>query len=430
MSNKHITELGAKIAEQQQNTSRLFKAYNGAAEAAFMSAKSCKALDNKLKQLYVNFPRIVVNSVAERCRIQSFRRIGSTTADIELFRLWQRARLDSKSDLLHIVRGLYGAGYVTVWSHKRDTQRPVVMVDSPRTAHVETDPATGEVLSVFRVWKHGSKLYGAHLQESGNQQYVSDSSDLATAQWSAYGEKQANPWGMVPTVAFERQQRASLAADVLDLSDALAKGLQDMLVTSEYHSKPRRWVTGLEIMEDEAGNPMDPFGDNRLMQSEDPETEFGQLPAADLRGYAELTAILTQQVGSLTGLPPHYLGLHGDQPPNADAVRASETQLVSRCNVEKRSMGAEWAEVAGWLHVVSTGGATMPGDIVTQWESSETMTMGATGDYAQKLHSIGVPLRSLLRDPLRYEPHEIDQIDRDYSQEMARRAAFAHMGGN
>src|SRR5699024_7635825 len=127
----------------------------------------------------------------------------------------------------------------------------------------------------------------------------------------------------VPMVPFLRRTSTddhdgtSAVADVLDLTDALAKLLQDAMVTSEYFARPRRWATGLEIEEDDDGRPIDPFGDSRLLQSEDPETKFGQLDPARLDGYNDLSAMLTQHIGALTGLPPHYLGLHGDQPANA-----------------------------------------------------------------------------------------------------------------
>src|SRR5699024_4541501 len=112
----------------------------------------------------------------------------------------------------------------------------------------------------------------------------------------------------------------SAVADVLDLSDALAKLLADAMVTSEHYARPRRWATGLEIEENEDGTPVDPFRKESHLQSEDPDTKFGQFPGSTLDGYTDMIATLTQQIGSLTGLPPHYLGLHGDQPANADGV--------------------------------------------------------------------------------------------------------------
>lgn len=424
-----------RVDQQRQQLQRLHAAYRGDAAAAFVSAKAGEALNSKLRKLYVNFPRLVVNSLAERCQIQSFRRVGQSAADLDLWQLWKLAGLEAKSDQVHIDRKLYGAAYVTVWGTAANPRRPAVMVDSPRSASVKTDPATGEVLETFRTWKHEGTLYAARITPTELQTYTSRGEDLATAQWQPFRESQPNPWGRVPTVPFIRKGSSSApngvsaAADVLDLTDALAKILQDTMVTSEYHSRPRRWATGLEIVEDESGNVIDPFGDERLMQSESPETKFGQLPAAELRGYENVSAMLTQHIGSLTGLPPHYLGLHGDQPANADGIRAAETQLVARAETEKRGMAQQWADVAAWLDVVANSRAELPADVVTIWESSETRTPAAAADAAQKLHAMGVPLRTLLRDPLRYEPHEIEQIDRDSANEAARRQAFSSFDG-
>lgn len=422
-----------RIERQRQQLQRVHTAYRGAAPSAFMSEAAGRALSKKLRTLYVNFPRLVVNSLAERTQVLSFRRADSADSDMTLWKLWKLAGMESKSDTVHVDRALYGAAYVTIWGHRNNPARPVVMVDTPRTATVKTDPATGEVTETFRIWQHDGTYYGSRITPHTLQQYVTKSSDLSSAIWEPFTDAQSNPFGEVPTVPFIRTgasselQGVSAVSDILDLTDALAKVLQDSLVTSEYHSRPRRWATGLEIEEDDDGKPIDPFGESRLMQSEDPETRFGQLPPADVTGYADLTAMVTQQIGALTGLPPHYLGLHGDQPPNADGVRAAETQLVSRAEVEKRSMSQPWAEVAAWMRRINTSSAELDDDILTVWDSSEIRTPAAAADAAGKLYDIGVPLRTLLRDPLRYEPHEIAQIMRDQGTDMAQRAAFGSL---
>src|SRR5690625_4892086 len=127
----------------------------------------------------------------------------------------------------------------------------------------------------------------------------------ASTVWKHNGPVEDNPLGEVPIVPFMRRQSSldhhgvSVVADIVGLSDALAKVLGDAMVSSEYYAKPRRWATGLEIMEDEDGKAIDPFGRSRLLQSEDPETKFGQLPAATPQGQVELIATLTQQIGAL-----------------------------------------------------------------------------------------------------------------------------------
>src|SRR5699024_3308982 len=112
-----------------------------------------------------------------------------------------------------------------------------------------------------------------------------------------------------PVVPFIRHMSSddhhgtSVAADILDLTDAQNKLMADAMVTSESYARPRRWATGLEIEEDEDGNPVDPFGRDRSLRSEDPDTKFGQFDPARLDSYADMSATITQMVGAMTGLP-------------------------------------------------------------------------------------------------------------------------------
>src|SRR5699024_12524387 len=70
--------------------------------------------------------------------------------------------------------------------------------------------------------------------------------------------------GLVPVVPFIRRMSTddhdgtSVAADILDLTDAENKLMADAMVTSESYARPRRWATGLELQEDDDGHPVDP----------------------------------------------------------------------------------------------------------------------------------------------------------------------------
>lgn len=424
-----------QIQQQQQRSDRVHSAYRGESTSTFISKEAAKALEQKVTRLGVNFPRLVVEALAERTRVRGFRRVGETAADLQLWRLWRAAGLEHKSYLAHIDRALYGAAYVTLWGHAGNPTKPVAMLDSPRTMWADIDPATDELLRAVRVWKHKGQQKALLIEPDALTRYEAGGADLAAAGPWKVTSRLENPWRVAPTIPLIRRTSGddydgtSAAADVLDLADALAKVLQDTMVTSEYHSRPRRWATGLEIVEDADGNPVDPFGDRRLLQSESPDTAFGQLPPAALDGYENLNAMLTQHIGSLTGLPPHYLGLHGDQPSNADSIRASETQLVTRAQSEMLQLERGWADVAAWLETIANG-ANLADPPVTLWDNPEMTTPAASADAAQKLHGMGVPLRTLLRDPLRYEPHEIEQIVSEQGTELARRAALQRGGNN
>ena len=198
-----------------------------------------------------------------------------------------------------------------------------------------------------------------------------------------------------------------MAADILDLTDAENKLMADALVTSEAYARPRRWATGLEIEEDGDGNPVDPFARGRSLQSEDPETKFGQFDPARLDSYADMSATITQLVGAMTGLPAHYLGLHGDQPAAAEGVRAAEAQLTSRVFSELRAMDRPWSRVAGLMELAADRDRTEASTYAPVWASPEIRTPGQAADAAAKLHGIGVPLSALLSNTLGWDPEQV-----------------------
>jgi hypothetical protein len=404
-----LVALSAKLNESQPPMAVLDAYFEGRQPAAFLSPKSSEALSKKLTVLSVNFPKLLVNSVAERMSITGFRAQGETDADAELWRVWHANDLDSQSYLAHIDALTYGRSFVIVWAGA-DARTPRVTVESAKQMTVAYDPATGAVRAAVKRWEDG----GAHHA-------VLYEPDVITV-WE--GKENAlvvvdtipNPLGEVPVVPLVNRTRlldfegTCEAADILGLTDALAKTMSDAMVTSEYYARPRRYVTGFEIVEDDEGNPINPFSneENRMMQSENAETKFGQLDGARLDGYGDLTAVITQQLGAIAGLPPHYLGLNGDQPPSADSIRSAEASLVAKVIGKHRTYGRSWAKVADLIVKVRDGINTR--DFEALWTAPDTRTPAQVADAAAKLAGIGVPLASVLADPMGYTPSQIDSI--------------------
>lgn len=393
------------------------KAWNGTSPAAFLSKESREALDGRLARLGVNFPRLAVAALVERLSLAGLGRTGAST-----WGRFLRANGLELAGLVHTDRLLFGSAYVTVWATEHG--RTTLTADSPLTMTHRSDPATGETLWAARRWETGTE----HRPETTLELYLPDRVERYTTSITGstnpygYTRKRTldNPLGVVPVVPFVRRLSladpitgASAVADVLDLTDALAKLLGDAMVTSEYHARPRRWATGLEIVEDDDGNIVDPFGSGRFLQSEAADTKFGQLDGSRLDGYADLMAALTQQIGALTGLPPHYLGLHGDQPASADGIRAAEAQLVARARAEQRAMSNEWALVAALVDAVTDA---RPLDLelvdpsLVEWRNPETSTPAMEADAAAKLAGMGLPLEVVLVDRLGYDPERALEI--------------------
>ena len=411
---RHVEQMDNRV-----KANRIYQRHwNNESPAAWLSKESKKALEGKLSRVSVNFVRLAVTALVERMTLRGWTKPGEAGIDMELLTLAQQIDLAAKAETIHVDRALYGSSYATVWS-TADGRQPVLITDTGANASVDVDPATGLVRSGARVWREGDTAKAVEFTPEKVTHYraevLAGTELTAATEWNVT-ETKDNPLQAVPIVPFKRKQSSldthgvSAVADILDLVDALAKALGDAMVNSEYFAKPRRWATGLEIMEDEAGKPIDPFGESRLLQSEDPDTKFGQLQASTPAGQVELIATLTQQIGALTGLPAHYLGLHGDQPPSAEGVRAAETQLVMTGRTEMRYLSSPWSKVAGLLLAVKNNGHPDDYPRMTEWENPEIKTPAQAADAAGKLRDIGLPLETLLSDPLAYPPEDIEDI--------------------
>ncbi|KAB1662826.1 phage portal protein [Pseudoclavibacter sp. CFCC 13611] len=404
-----LEKLREKLQAAQGGLAQLDMYYAGRQPQAFLSPDSKAALGNRLRTLGVNFPKLAVTSIAERLQVAGFQAFGSDEADKDLWRVWQANDLEEQAHLAHVDALTYGRSYVIVWVD--DAGDPLVTVESPQQVTAIHDPATGRLQAALKLWKEDDGV------TTNAVLYAADTiTRLRGKEYSLQVvERIPNPLGEPPVVQITNKTRlldlegVSEMADILDLADALNKIMSDSMVSSEYFARPRRWVTGLEIAEDEDGNPINPFSNeqNRVWQSESPDTKFGQFDPASLSSYTQLVATITQQIGAISGLPPHYLGLNGDQPPSADSIRSAEASLVAKVIGRQRTFGRSWAKVADLIRKVQ-GAAVV--DYETIWAAPDTRTPAQVADAAAKLQGIGVPLEAVLADPMGYTPSQIEKI--------------------
>lgn len=421
---EQFRSLIGRIESKRGRTSTLANYVNGSPRRAYLSTESRKALEGQIDRLSVNWPRLILTSMSDRLRVQGLQRNGSDAPD--LWDAWVRAGGAEASERMIHDRLAYGQAFMSVWTNEQG--KPFVMVDSPATMAVSVSVLTGTVQSAVRTWTDGNESHALYYTPEAVHHYsTGTAAAVAGSNWTLHTTTPHN-LRAVPVVPFTRRMSAddwsgvSAIEDVLPLVDAQNKLMADMLTSSEYVARPRRWATGLEIQEDEDGNPVDPFGDSRLLQSEAPETKFGQLPAGDLSGYAEPIRLLTEQIAAIAGLPPSYLGLHGQQTANAEGTRAAETQLTSRAYNEQRAMSSGIGRVAAIVSALASGRPLADDMIVPSWESPEIRTPGQAADSAQKLQAIGVPLEVLLSEVMHWSPEQVRA-----ASEGARKAALDNL---
>jgi len=410
-----------------------------------------------VEALYVNIPRLTVASIAERLYVNGF-----TGADADLAeRIWYDNELDVQSDLVHSEGLLFGRSYTVPWIGQDGSAR--ISVESARQVSVLADPGTREIVSGAKRW------YTQQGQGIGSTRAVlwlpDRIEEYAANAGAATGGFQLqnvtpNPLGCPPIIQFSNQGRlltswgnrgldeisfparlllnvASEIQDVIGLSSALSKLCWDMMISSEYTGRPRRWASGIELMErprlDYQGQPVldgdgQPIIDtvnplaqeqSRTWVSEASESKFGQLPAGDLRGFTDACNVIVQQILAVTALSPGYLGILSAQPPSADALRAQELSLVSKVEQRQRMFGRSWEKTLRLAIAIETGRDPRSVDVRVAWRPADQSSLAQASDATVKLYQAGLlPQSSALR-LLGYSDEEIDQIRQDIIDDVA-----------
>lgn len=416
---------------------RLDGYYEGKQTLAYMAPELMRELNQRLRQLVINWPRLCVDALEERLDVEGFRFSDDTEADSDLWGIWQANDLDEESQLGHVDALALRRSFVIVGANEADEQNPLITVESPLEVYAERDPRTRQVVAAVKRWEedvpNSESVKHATLYLPGlTTWYVKKDGT-----WVPDPDILPDSTGLdvPPVVPLVNRARVrdrggvSELADIIPVSDALCKIATDMMVSSEYHAIPRRWAAGL-TEEDFVG----PDGTKTstltarigaMWLSENPETKFGQFAEADLKNFHDTIDTLARVVSGLTGLPPHFLGYVGGEPISADAIRASEARLIKRAERRQRAFGGSWEDVMR-LAMRIRGGGSLPTNsarLETIWRDASTPTLAQTSDAVVKLHSEG-----LLPDEMAWEMMGFSQTQIARMQDMQQRQADRNLG--
>jgi hypothetical protein len=348
------------------------------------------------------------------------------------------------SGVAHREALLLGDSYVIVWADRMG--RPKVTVESAKQVAVLTDPGTRTITAAVKRWEDKPNNSTEAVMYLPDRIVRLRANQVGAIQGFDIIDEIANPLGTVPVVNLRNTDRiighhgTSEIDDLRPLVDALNKSLADMMVTSEYVGRPRRWATGIELTEtpvlDEDGNPVLDANDdpmmvevnpipegNRAMISESDQAKFGQLQAADLGGYEASVRVLLGQIMAVSTLPAHYVGVFTDNPASADALRAAEASLTARAEARQATFGRAWEQVARLMIAVRDGRDPNQIEVRVQWADAGTRSVAQEADAITKLYQAGLLPASYALAKLGYSDDEIAQI------RVARRAEALDTAG-
>lgn len=419
-----LLKLLQKLDEPLARYSLCDSYYNGTQPLAYLSPESKTALGNRFGRMASNLPRLSVTALAERLRIIGF-------SDEKLWADWLRCDMDQLSGVAHREALLLGDSFVIVWADLAG--KPSVTIESAKQIAVLRDPGTREIIAAAKRWETETTTE-AVLYEPNEITRYSANHVGATLGFEVVGEVLPNPLGVVPIVDVRNSDRilddygSSEIEDMMPLVDGLNKSLVDMMTTSEYVGRPRRWATGIELEErqviDSDGNPVVDDDDqpvleavnpipegNRAMIAENPEAKFGQLAAADLAGYEKSVNVLLGQIMAVSTLPAHYVGIFTDNPASADALRASEASLTARAEARQQTFGRAWERVAKLMVAVRDQiDLAKVADISVKWADAATRSVAQEADATVKLFQSGLLPRDFALKKLGYSAAEIAEI--------------------
>ncbi|MEJ7690808.1 MAG: phage portal protein [Nocardioidaceae bacterium] len=112
----------------------------------------------------------------------------------------------------------------------------------------------------------------------------------------------------------------------------------------------------------------------------------------------------------MSGLPPHYLGVHGDQPASADALRASEASLTARAEARQATFGRSWEQVARLMTAVRHGVDPDRVEVRVTWADAATRSVAQEADAVVKLYGAGLLPASYALQRLGYTADEVTEI--------------------
>lgn len=388
----------------------------------YMHPEIFRELGDRLQQVVIAWPQLVVDSLEERLDVEGFRLPGQAKTDGELWRVWQENGCDEQSQLAHIDALVMRRSYICVGSNEDDESTPLVTFESPTELYADVDPRTRQVRAALRRYADAEATANA----TGGTRYATLYLPNETVYFEDEKVVDQDPHnlGSVPVVPIINRGRLSdwcgrsELDPVLPLAHAANKIATDMMVAAEFVALPLRGMFGVspDDLQDTDGNALTAIQAilGRLFLVPDAEGvgKHFEFPAADLSNFHRTINQLGQLVASIAGLPPHYLGQATDNPPSADAIRSNEIRLVKRAERRQRAFGGSHEAAMRLVHRFQTGEwAPDMKCLETVWRDASTPTVAQKADAAVKLRAGGiVPLRQT-REDLGYTEAQIDLME-------------------
>lgn len=380
-------------------------------------------LGNLLNGLTDNYMPLVVDSAAERLRVQGFRFGSSEDADKDAWQIWQANGLDGQSNMVHTEAIKCGEAY---WMVTPNGDAPVITAEHPSQVIVAHAPGNRRRrLAALKKWREDDGTHRANVYLPDRVVKFRSDADPYTPERPAGKDKwteigvEANPLEVVPIVPMAnnpsmlRGGKSDLAGGPISLQDQITKTVADLLIGSEYHGLPQRVMLGVEAPRDESGKPI-PFetaAKSRLWYFNSKDAKAHEFSQADLEGLRKSADGFIGDLAAQTRIPIYYFRPAAISNISAEALIGLDAGLVSKTNDKKEPFGEGHEETMrlAFRSIDPKDPRGSETSAETIWADTESRSEAQRVDAVTKLNAIGVPLEACLEE-LGYSPQKIDRI--------------------
>jgi hypothetical protein len=239
---------------------------------SYMHPEIAREIGDRLAQVVIAWPQLVVDSVEERLDVEGFRLPNSDKAEDDLWRVWQQNNADEGSQMGRVDTLVMKRSFICVGTNEDDADTPLVTFESPLEMYADIDPRTRAVRAALRRWTDAEAqatvtptsgippVTGAGVAYS--TLYLPDSTvwfennQVVDRDDHGLGEVLVTP--VVNRARLSDYLGRSELSPVLPLSHAANKIATDMMVAAEFVALPLRGIFGIgpDDLEDADGNKM------------------------------------------------------------------------------------------------------------------------------------------------------------------------------
>ena len=379
----------------------------------------------------VDWPRICVDPLVQRCVVDGFRMPGATDVDEEFQQHWEANDLSAEFPLCALDALIFGRGYMIVGSPDRPGDSPLVTVESPLNLAVTWDPRTRKIRSAYQAYEvegvYRAVLYMPDVTISMSRDSIS------SGNWTV-DDRDEHGFGEVPVVRLvnrartaNREGRSEITPAIMNTTDSACRSLLGMEIGREFYSVPHRYGLGMSESDfmNADGTPktaMQMTMSKFLAFERDEEgnvPQVGQFTAYDPAVFTRIVDEHAQLMSSYTGFPPSYFGLTSTaNPASADAIRVAENGLVRRAEMVQDQFSGPLEQVMRLVWRFANGGAEVPAEmkrLETDWEPAATLTLAGTTDAMFKQAQMGAvpPTSDVVLKKLGYSAVERARLEVD-----------------